>query len=266
MKPALLGACAAFALGTMALAPAPLAAQAHDHAHAAAAAPAVSGAIAAALADSRRPKVDVDRDAARHPGQLLAFAGIKPGMKVADVMMGGGYFTRILAGAVGPQGKIYGYQAAEFIGFRPAYGDEQKAVVADYPAVTPLNMPLAEIAFPEKLDAIITVQNYHDLHLGNFPPDLASTVGKRLYDALKPGGTLLVVDHVANTDPGFTVPAKLHRIDPAAARAEIEKAGFTFAGESKLLADPADPHDKNVFDPAIRGKTDQFVYLFKKPG
>lgn len=266
MKPALLGACAAFTFGTMALAPAPLAAQAHNHAHAAAATtPAIPDAITAALADPKHPKADVDRDAARHPGELLAFAGIKPGMRVADVMMGGGYFTRILAGTVGPQGKVYGYQAAEFIGFRPAYGDEQKAVVAAYPAVVPVNMALAEIAFPEKLDAIITVQNYHDLHLGNFPPDLAATVGKRLYDALKPGGTLLVVDHVANTDPGFTVPAKLHRIDPAAARAEIEKAGFTFAGESKVLADPADPHDKNVFDPAIRGKTDQFVYLFRKP-
>src|SRR5690606_9700134 len=121
------------------------------------------------------------------------------------------------------------------------------------------------IAFPEKLDAIITVQNYHDLHLADSPADLASTVVRRLYDALKPGGVLLVVDHVAGADPGFTLPAKLHRIDPAAARAEIEEAGFRFVSESKLFAHPDDPHDKNVFDPAIRGKTDQFAYLFRKP-
>ncbi len=263
MKIALPGACVMFVLGTIGPALTPLSAQQHDHAQTASAVPA---AITAALADPRRPKEDVERDAVRHPGELLAFAGIRPGMKVADVMMGGGYFTRILAGAVGPQGKVYGYQAAEFIGFRPAYAEEQKAVVASYREVAPLDMALAEVAFPEKLDAIITVQNYHDLHLADFPADLASTVSKRLYDALKPGGVLLVVDHVAGTDPDFTMPAKLHRIDPAAARAEIEKVGFRFAGESKLFAHPDDPHDKNVFDPSIRGKTDQFAYLFRKPG
>lgn len=265
MKPALLGACAALALGMIGLTPGSLAAQEHNHTLAADATQ-VPPAITAALADPKRPKADVERDAARHPGELLAFTGIAPGMKVADFMMGGGYFTRILAGTVGAQGKVYGYQAAEFIDFRPAYADEQKAVAADYPTVIPLATALAQIAFPEPLDAIITVQNYHDLHLASFPADLASTVNKRLYDALKPGGVLLVVDHVAKADPAFTVPATLHRIDPAAARAEIEKAGFRFAGESKLLAHPDDPHDKNVFDAAIRGKTDQFVYLFRKPG
>lgn len=266
MKAALSGACAALVLGLVGGA-IPLSAQPQaPAARATTGAAAVSPAIKAALADPRRPKADVERDAVRQPAELLAFAGIKPGMKVADIMMGGGYFTRILAGVVGPQGKVYGYQAAEFIGFRPAYADEQKAVVASYPAVTPLDMALAQMAFPEKLDAIITVQNYHDLHLADFPADLASTVNKRLYDALKPGGVLLVVDHAAGADPGFTMPAKLHRVDPAAARAEIEKAGFRFVRESKLYARPDDPRDKNVFDPSIRGKTDQFVYLFRKPG
>ena len=89
----------------------------------------VTPAIKAALVDPARPKADSDRDAARHPGELLALAGIKPGQKVADFMMGGGYFTRILAPAVGPKGRVYAYQAGEFIAFRPAYGDEQKAAV-----------------------------------------------------------------------------------------------------------------------------------------
>jgi predicted methyltransferase len=225
----------------------------------------VSPAIKAALADPARPKADSDRDAVRHPGELLALAGITPGQKVGDFMMGGGYFTRILASAVGPKGHVYAYQAGEFIGFRPAYGEEQKAAVAGRANVTPLSMKLGEIAFPEKLDAIITVQNYHDLYLGFGGPAFADAVTKRLYEALKPGGTLLVVDHVANADPAFAVPAKLHRIDPAAARAAIEKAGFRFVSESKLLADPADPHEKNVFDSVIRGKTDQFIFVFRKP-
>lgn len=225
----------------------------------------ISPSIRAALADPMRPQADVTRDSTRHPGELLTMAGIRPGMKVGDFIMGGGYFTRILARTVGPKGKVYAYQPAEFIAYRPAYGEEQKATVADYRNTVPLSMKLGEIAFPEKLDAIITVQNYHDLHLKFGGVALADAVNKRLFDALKPGGTLLVIDHVANSDPGFAAPDTLHRIDPAAARAEIERAGFQFVSKSDLLHNASDPHSANVFDPAIRGKTDQFVYLFRKP-
>lgn len=222
-------------------------------------------AITAALADPARPEADRARDATRKPAELLAFAGVKPGDKVADFIMGGGYFTRILAAVVGPKGRIYAYQPDEFIKYRAAYGTEQDEAVKGYANVTPSRESLAAVAFPEPLDAIVTVQNYHDLHLKMAPPEFAGVVAKRLYDALKPGGVLLVVDHVANTDPGFAAPDTLHRIDPAAARKEIEAAGFRFDGESAMLRDPADPHTANVFDPSIRGKTDQFVYRFRKP-
>lgn len=230
-----------------------------------AAGPAVSPPIKAALADPARPAADVARDAARHPGELLTFAGVKPGMKVADFLMGSGYWTRILAAAVGPKGHVVAYQAAQFIAFRPAYADEQKAAVAGYANVTPNSDSLATFNFGDPLDAIITVQNYHDMHLAQVPPGFAGVVAGKLFASLKPGGVLLVIDHVANSDPTFTAPQKLHRIDPAAARAEIEKAGFVFEGESELLANADDPHTALVFDPAIRGKTDQFVYKFRKP-
>jgi len=221
--------------------------------------------ITAALADAGRPAADKERDAARHPGELLAFAGIKPGDKVADFIMGGGYFTRILAKTVGDKGRVYAYQPAEFIQYRPAYADEQKAATAGYANVTALSDSLAAVKFAEPLDAIITVQNWHDLHLKMSPPGFAASMAKRLYDNLKPGGVLLVVDHVATDDPGFTAPDKLHRIDPAAARAEIQSVGFTFDGSLPMLANPADPHTALVFDPSIRGKTDQFVFRFRKP-
>jgi predicted methyltransferase len=225
----------------------------------------VTPAIAAALADAGRPQADKDRDAARHPGEILAFAGIKPGQKVGDFLMGGGYWTRILAKAVGDKGHVYAYQAAEFISYRADYAKEQDAAVAGYANVTPSREGLAAVAFPEPLDAIVTVQNYHDLHLGFAPPGAAKAIAARLYAALKPGGVLLVIDHVANADPAFAVPDKLHRIDPAAARAEIESVGFKFDGELSLLRNPADPHTANVFDPAVRGHTDQFIYRFRKP-
>lgn len=221
--------------------------------------------IAAALADAGRPAAEKERDAARHPGELLAFAGVKPGDKVADFIMGGGYFTRILAKTVGDKGRVYAYQPAEFIQYRAAYADEQKAAVAGYANVTPLSDSLATVKFAEPLDAIVTVQNWHDLHLKMSPPGFAAAMAKRLYDTLKPGGVLLVVDHVATNDPGFTAPDKLHRIDPAAARAEIQSAGFKFDGSLPLLANPADPHTASVFDASIKGKTDQFVYRFRKP-
>lgn len=242
-----------FAVMLLAAAPVALAAQT------------VTPAIKSALADPARPADQKARDDARHAGEILAFAGIKPGDKVADFIMGSGYWTRILSPLVGPEGHVYAYQPKEFIDFRAAYADEQKAAVAGHANVTASSDPLASFAFPEKLDAIITVQNYHDLHLKSAPPGAALAITKKLYDALKPGGTLLVVDHVASADPGFAVPQTLHRIDPAAARAEIEKAGFQFDGELPVLRNPADPHTASVFDPSIRGKTDQFVYRFRKP-
>ncbi|MBO9581247.1 MAG: class I SAM-dependent methyltransferase [Sphingobium sp.] len=225
----------------------------------------VTPAIKAALADPGRPAADKARDARSHPGEILAFAGIKPGMKVADFMMGAGYWTHILSPLVGPKGHVYGYQSSEFVKLRPAYGEEQKAAVAAHGNASAVTTPWQEVAFPEPLDAIITVQNYHDLHLNLSPADNATVTTKRLYEALKPGGLFLVIDHAANSDPGFKAPNSLHRIDPGAARTEIESVGFRYVGSSRLLANPADPKDKLVFDPGIRGKTDQFIFLFRKP-
>lgn len=230
-----------------------------------AAAQTVPAPIQAALADPSRPEADKARDAVRHPGKLLAFAGIEPGDKVADFIMGGGYFTRILSATVGPNGRVYAYQPAEFIQFMAKYGEDQKAVAAAYKNITPLSDSLASFSFAEPLDAIVTVQNYHDLHLDMAPKGFAAIAAKKLYDSLKPGGVLLVVDHVANADPEFRAPQTLHRIDPAAARKEIEGAGFKFEGSLPILANPQDPHTASVFDPAIRGKTDQFVFKFRKP-
>ncbi|MFS2112429.1 class I SAM-dependent methyltransferase [Sphingomonas sp. Sphisp140] len=221
--------------------------------------------ITAALGDASRPQADKDRDASRHAGEILAFAGIAPGQEVADFIMGGGYWTRILAGIVGPGGKVYAYQPAEFIQFRAAYGDEQKAAVEGRANVVASSDSLKSFAFPEPLDAIMTVQNWHDLHLKAAPPGAAKAIAQKLYDSLKPGGVLLVIDHAANSDPDFALPQTLHRIDPAAARAEIESVGFKFDGELPLLRNAADPHTANVFTPEIRGKTDQFIYRFRKP-
>lgn len=229
------------------------------------AAAAVPGYLTAALGDKARPPADSSRDMARKPAELLAFAEVKPGQKVADFMMGGGYFTRILSAAVGPTGKVYAYQSTEFIKFRAAYGTEQSSVAGDYKNVVPLTAPVASAGLPEGLDLVMTVQNYHDLHLKAFPAETADTVNKQVFKALKPGGLYLVVDHAALPGAPLETSDKLHRIDEAVVKKEVQAAGFQLVGEEKLLANPADPHTALVFDPSIRGKTDQFVLKFRKP-
>lgn len=224
----------------------------------------VSPAYQNALAAPNRSAEEKARDATRKPAELLAFAGVKPGDKVADFMMGGGYLTKILAGVVGPNGKVYAYQPAQFIAYRAAYADDQDKAVAGLANVVPSRPSLAEVGFPEPLDAVVTVQNWHDLHLNFAPPGFAGSVAKRLFDALKPGGVLLLVDHTANAGDA-TAPDKLHRIDPGVVKTEIEQAGFVLEAESPMFRLASDPRTTNVFDPSIRGKTDQFVHRYRKP-
>jgi predicted methyltransferase len=227
---------------------------------------AVPANITAALGDIKRPPADSSRDVARKPAELLALAEVKPGQKVADFMMGSGYFTRILSPAVGPNGKVYAYQAAEFIQFRAAYATEQSTVVADYKNVVPLKGPLSDVGLPDGLDLVLTVQNYHDLHLKFAKADTADGVNKAIFKALKPGGLYVIVDHAAAPGAPLTVADTQHRIDEAIVKQEVESAGFKLVTEDdKLLGNPADPHDKLVFDPSIRGHTDQFILKFRKP-
>jgi predicted methyltransferase len=222
--------------------------------------------FAAALADPQRPAADRERDSARHPAELLAFAQIDSGEKVGDYIMGGGYWTRILSNAVGPEGKVYAFQPDEFIAFRPAYGEEQNAAVVGRANVVPLRGPVAAPSFPEPLDTVITVQNFHDLYIGAMPAGTGPKAIAALFAALKPGGTLLVVDHSAADGSGTSAANSLHRIDRQAAIAALTAAGFVLEAQDDLYAQPGDPRTANVFAPEIRGKTDQFVLRLRKPG
>jgi predicted methyltransferase len=129
-----------------------------------------------------------------------------------------------------------------------------------------LEQPGAQLATPEKVDLIFTAQNYHD-YLDKFMGPIDPMVlNKAAFAALKPGGTYLIIDHVAQAGSGARDTDTLHRIDPAIVKTQVTAAGFQFVGESKLLTNGADDHAKKVFDPSIRGKTDQFIYKFRKPG
>jgi predicted methyltransferase len=220
---------------------------------------------AALLADPARPADQRARDAARLPAELLAFAQVSRGEKVGDYIMGGGYLTRILAAAVGPEGRVYAFQPNEFIAFRAQYGEDQKAVDSAYDNVIAVAGSAPAPAWPEPLDTIITVQNFHDLYLKAAPTGTGLTAARNLYAALKPGGTMVVVDHSAAAGTGSTLSDSLHRIEKSTVVEAFTAAGFKLETESGLYARPADPRTANVFDPAIRGQTDQFTLRFRKP-
>lgn len=222
--------------------------------------------IAAALSDPSRPAADMVRDNERRPGDVLAFAGVRQGAKVADLIPGGGYFTRILSKAVGPRGKVYAYVPDELT----KLAKREPAVNAiandpEYSNVTVILNTLPSFSAPEKLDLVFTALNYHDMHDKFMGPADLSVVNRQIFRSLKPGGVYMVIDHSAEPGAGLRHTEDLHRIDSATVRAEVTAAGFIFEGESKVLRRSADSRKTNVYDPSIRGKTDQFVYKFRKP-
>lgn len=228
-----------------------------------------SAAIAAAVADRNRPETDTARDAERKPAQTLAFAGIKPGDKVADYAAGSGYFTRLFTDVAGPGGVVYAVVPQEFSGFPSTARNIEalKAWAAAHPGVSVSVAPaLDALQFPEPLDLFWISQNYHDLHDKFMGPVDVAAFNRAVFQALKPGGAYVVLDHAAARDAPADVTETLHRIEPDTVRREVEAAGFKFEGASDILANPADPHTAKVFDPSVRGHTDQFIYRFRKPG
>jgi predicted methyltransferase len=222
--------------------------------------------IAAAIADKNRPADDIARDAARKPAAMVEFAGIKPGMVVVDLVPGRGYFTRIFAAAVGAKGHVYAFIPTEFdAAFKKRNVPIPSGTDPNYSNVTYIHASIATFPIPQYADVVWTSQNYHDLHDSFTGPVDLAVANKAILAALKPGGVFIVLDHAAQKGSGLRDTDTLHRIDPASVKSEVTAAGFVFAGESNVLRNPQDPHDKLVFDPSIRGKTDQFIFKFRKP-
>jgi predicted methyltransferase len=223
-------------------------------------------ALDAALADPGRKDQREAADDRRKPGPLIALAGVKPGDKVLDLIPGSGYWTRIFSKIVGPQGKVYAVWPQAYA--RTAMGNVQtlRGLSAEkyYGNIVTEVEPTTALTAPEPLDVIWTSQNFHDYpdeFMGKGDP---AALARDAFRILKPGGTFMIIDHMAKAGRGLAADT-LHRIDPAAVRRIVEDAGFRFAGESKVLNNPADPLDIPVFDKSIRGHTSQFAYKFVKP-
>ena len=224
--------------------------------------------ISAAVADPARPAADTQRDADRKPAAMLEFAGVKPGMTVADLIPGSGYFTRLFSAAVGAGGKVYAVstvKAPDAPADAPDRSAAVRAIAADahYSNVTVVPLDAKQFTLPAAADVVWTSQNYHDIH--NIKDVDVAAFDKAVFAALKPGGVFIVLDHSAEAGSGFRDTGTLHRIDEEAVKKEVESAGFRLAGESEVLRNKDDPRTAKVFDPAIRGRTDQFILKFVKP-
>ncbi|MBV8505951.1 MAG: class I SAM-dependent methyltransferase [Alphaproteobacteria bacterium] len=224
--------------------------------------------VAKAVADPGRPEADRQLDAQRKPAETLAFAGIKPGQSVAELIPGRGYFTRLLSKIVGPKGHVYAYPPPRRAN-APADAPNPAAAVtaiagdAAYSNVKVETFSPGKLDVPAPVDLVWTSRNYHDFH--NIPNADMSAFNKAVFDALKPGGTYIVLDHAAVAGSGTQATSTLHRIDPEAVKSEVTAAGFELVGQSDLLHSVDDQHTAPVFDSSVKDKTDQFILKFRKP-
>jgi predicted methyltransferase len=220
--------------------------------------------LAAGVAWAAAPS-DALTDPALKGPEVIAFIGVKPGDRVADLCAG--RFVRALSRAVGPKGHVYAVEPAELVKVDTDIPAAMKAVTDD-PAnanVVVSTPQVNALALPGGLNAVFIRQNYHDLHDKFMGPADVAGFNKAVFAALKPGGVYVVLDHAAAAGSGLRDTDTTHRIDEAAVKSEVEAAGFVLAAESHILANPADDHTKLVFNPAIRGHTDQFLLKFRKP-
>ena len=224
---------------------------------------------AAALAHPGRPEADFANDTRRQPDKVLEFFGITAGDTVLDMFSGGGYYTEMLSHVVGADGHVSSHTNEVVLSFS---GEEFNARLADN-RLTNVEVLMAannELDLQaDRYDAAIMTLNYHDLYwvsqdYGWEKIDVEMFLAE-LYEGLKPGGTLGIVDHSAEAGSPREVGGSLHRIDPGVVMEDLETAGFVLDGKSDLLRSSEDDYSISVFDAAVRGKTDRFVLRYKKP-
>lgn len=221
--------------------------------------PKVSAVIQKAIDSPDRAQKQKDRDVGRKPGETLAYAGLKPGQKVVELASFGQYYTDIMAPVVGPKGHIWMYDLPYL---DKNFGQPSRDFVAKHPNTEFAEAKFDEMDWPKNLDLITIVLYYHDLQYNGVD---TAVLDKKMFEALKPGGKLLIVDHKADAGSGWRDSKTIHRMGVETIVKELTAAGFKLKIDSDLLANPADDHHKMVFAPGERGHTDQALFVFEKP-
>ena len=224
------------------------------------------GAIAAAVAHPDRPDEDTARDVNRKPGEVLLFAGVRPGMTVLDLNSGGGYYSEILSHLVGGDGKVYAHNGSVYWAFMRKTVPER--FTTRLTNVEPLNVESEVVDLPENsVDVAMSVLAYHDYfmkHDARPEPEDMPAILASIHKALKPGGSFVIIDHQAPTGTGAEMGDKLHRINSDFVKSQVLAAGFNLAEETDILANSEDDPSQSPFRPEFRGKTDRFIMKFTK--
>ena len=232
------------------------------------------GAVSAMVQDLKTPDYDAivaspdrgdgDRqaDQRRQPARMLAFAGVKTGMKVLDMEANAGYSTELLARAVGPTGVVYAQDSSAVI---ERFVKDKFDIRAQKPVMKNVVHVVRNFDDPippdvSNLDMITFFFAYHDI---TYMQVDRPVMNKKMLAALKPGGFLVVADHSAKPGDGVNVAKTLHRIEESTLRQEIEAAGFKLVAEGDFLRNPEDPRDAAVFRPQV--PNDEFVLKYQKP-
>lgn len=229
----------------------------------------ISSVYAAAVAAPDRLAVDYERDGDRKPAATLQFMGIKSGQTVLDLFSGGGYYVELISRVVGPEGKVFAHTNETYIG----YAGEEYLNRYKNGRLGNVEILLAEnneLELDESsLDVVTIILSYHDVYYvnpeGGWPKFDVEKFNAEIYKGLKPGGALVIVDHMAKPGSPRATGGTVHRIDSAAVIEDFESAGFILDATSDVLQNPDDDYSKSVFDKSVRGKTDRFALRFVKP-
>lgn len=228
---------------------------------------AADAAIDAALANPERTAADRERDVREKAAEVLAFAGVKPGMTVADLFSAGGYYTELLAHLVGPKGKVYAVNNVPYAQYSKKDREarftegrlknvEHRLVEASY-----MNLPAKSV------DVAVIVMSFHDAYWidekEGWPEIDTNGFMDSIKRMLKPGGKLLIIDHNAPAGSGAEMAGKAHRLNEEFAKKALVSRGFVLEKSYDGLRNSGDQLDKMVFDAAVRGKTDRYVHLYK---
>ena len=222
--------------------------------------------VTSALNDPVR-KEDAANDERRKTADVITFTKVKPGQKVLELVPGSGYWTRVFSAIVGPKGHVFTVWPHEMDKYaaKSVANWQELVTKPPYNNVSLLQQSAVDLSAPEPVDLVFTSQNYHDYYDKFMGPVDPSTLGKKLFAAVKPGGLVVIIDHSAEGGSGTRDTDTLHRIDPDVVKKDMAAAGFVFDGSSDVLKNKDDPLTAKVFDASIRGHTDQFIYRFRRP-
>lgn len=221
--------------------------------------------IKAAVANPARMPANSSRDAARKPGEVIKFMGVEPGDTVLDMVSNGGFYAEILAGVVGDEGRVIAHMRSN-AGMDP--DNAYAKYIRDMPHmsnVVPIYAELKDLVVTENtVDAVFLIQNFHDFYYDQFEVDVKNTLA--MYrSAIKPGGTMAIIDHHAGDGAPSSSGTTVHRIDPAVVKRDMVAAGFELVGEMDILLNDTDDPSLSVFNEAVRGKTSRFILKFRNP-